>query len=48
MSKLENKNLSKDSPGLVMEMSDYGRSKFVCCPTYFQSGVYANNIFQVC
>lgn len=41
--KLQKKNLSKDSQSLVMEMSDAGRSKFVCCPTYFQSDIYANN-----
>lgn len=28
-----------------MEMSDAGRSKFVSCPTYVQSGIYANSTF---
>lgn len=48
MSKLQKKNLSKDSQGLVMEMSDTRRNKFVCCHTYFQSGIYANKPFLLC
>lgn len=41
--KLQKKNLSKDSQGLVMDMMP-GE---VCCPTYFESGIYANNSFFI-